>query len=72
MIENKISFALDQNGTGSGIKIIQGVNKPQTEGFLQPQKAGGRNGDSHILQGIKKIDEHRLRTSLNWSFLLIF
>jgi hypothetical protein len=49
IIEVKVSFALDQDGTGSRVEIIQRVDEPKAKGLLKPKKGGGRNRDTYSL-----------------------
>ena len=58
IVEIEIPFALDQDGAGGRVEIVEGTDKPQVEALLQPQEGGGGDRDPQLLQKIEKFREH--------------
>jgi hypothetical protein len=50
VVEIKISFALNENGTGARVKVIDGVDQSHAQGLLKPKEGGGRDRDAYFFQ----------------------
>jgi hypothetical protein len=62
VVEIEITLALDQDGPGPDVEIVEGIDQTFAHGPLQLQKGGGRNRDPDFLKHIKEIYEH------GWSY----
>ena len=54
----EVPFALDENGTGRRVEVVQGADQAQGEGLLQAEKGGGGDGDPPFAEHIEEADKH--------------
>jgi hypothetical protein len=58
VVEVKVPFALDQDGPGGGVKILQGGDQAQTHGFLEAEEGSGRGRDPYFTEFVEEVDKH--------------
>ena len=58
VIAVEIPLALHEDGPGRRVEIFQGMNQPQIQGLVEPEKGSRRHGNTPVAQGVEKIYEH--------------
>ncbi len=56
----EIAFALDEDGPGGRIEVVEGEDQAQGKGLLQAKKGGGGDGDTLFTEHIEEADKHSL------------
>jgi hypothetical protein len=64
IIEVKVAFALDQDGPGGGIKVLQRGDQPQTHGSLEAEEGSRSRRNAHFAKFIEEVDKQS-KTSIN-------